>query len=86
MVSEKKLLTNETALFCLNKHRQLYCPVNVYNNFLPSNRNEARSYSALKTERFRMMFIVWRSLKRSIYQSTFACNKFVARRSYDVNY
>ena len=46
----------------LNKHQLLFCPVKVNNNFLPSNRNEARTYSALKTERFRMMFIVWRIL------------------------
>ena len=25
----------------LNKHRQLYCPENVKNIFLPSNRNKA---------------------------------------------
>ena len=31
-------------------------------NFLPSNRNEDRTYSALKTERFRMMFNVWLSV------------------------
>ena len=34
----------------------------VNNNFLPSNRNEARTYSEFKTERFRMMFIVWHSV------------------------
>ena len=42
------------------KHRKVYCPINVNNNFLPSNRNEARTYSALKTEGFQMMFNVWR--------------------------
>ena len=55
---EKKLLTNETALFFLNKNLHLYCPVNVNNNFLPSSRNKDRMYFALKTERFQMMFIV----------------------------
>ena len=44
------------------ENRQLYCPINVTNNFLPSNRNEAKMYSALKTERVRMKFIVWRSI------------------------
>ena len=38
----------------LNKHLHLY--------FLPSNRNEARTYSALNTKSFRMLFIVWRSV------------------------
>ena len=46
----------------LNKHQQLYCPVNLNNNFLPSNRYEAKTYSALKTEGLRMMFIVWCSV------------------------
>ena len=43
-------------------HRQLYCPININNNFLPSNRNKARTYSSLNTERFRIMFNVWRSV------------------------
>ena len=38
----------------MNRHP--YCPVNVDNNFLPSNGNEAITFSAFKTERFRMMF------------------------------
>ena len=46
----------------LNNHWQLYCPVNVNNNFLPSNWKEARTYSALKTERFQMLLIVWCSV------------------------
>ena len=48
------------------KQRQFYCPINVNNNFLPSNRIETRTYSALKTERFRMMFIVWRSVLKGL--------------------
>ena len=40
--------------------------ININNNFLPSNRNEAIEHTsiwldALKTKRFQMMFIVWHS-------------------------
>ena len=52
----KDIFDEWNCFIFLNKHRQLYSPVNVNNNFLPSNRNEARTYAALKTERFQMMF------------------------------
>ena len=44
------------------RHRQIYSPTNVNNNFLPSNKYEPRTYSALKTDRFRIIFIVCRSV------------------------
>ena len=54
----------------LNKHWHLYSPVKVNSNFLPSNRNEARTYSALKIKIFQMMFIVWRSVLKGLYLNT----------------
>ena len=61
---DKNLFWKETNRFIFLKieKQQLYCQINVNINFLPSNRNKARTYSALKTERFQMMFIVWHSI------------------------
>ena len=53
----KETSDERNCFIFLNKHRQLYSPVNVNNNFLPSNRNKARTCSALKIERFQIMFM-----------------------------
>ena len=53
-------------LYFFWKKQQLYCPINVNNNNLPSNRKEAWTYSMLKTESFQMMFINYDIVFKSV--------------------
>ena len=82
----KEIFDKWNYFIFLKKYWQLYCPINVSNNLLPSSRNGARMYSAYKAKSFQMMFIVWCSSQISLYyQSSLASLYLLLSTKHPVN-